>query len=211
MKQISENTINRMPQYLRVLEEKIAIGVERVSSSEIAYSLGTSPSQVRQDFSAFGTFGAQGYGYNTDVLLRGIKNILGVDRRHSVIVVGIGCMGTALIEHLDYEKYGYHIDAAFDVRPEVVGETVRDVKVHHISELDLYIEKHPADICILTVSNESAKGVAATLSRLGVSSIWNFTNERLNLNNCVVRNVNLLDNLFALTYYLEQDRHALAI
>ena len=61
---VSNNVIRRLPRYLRKLDELNAEGVERISSGELGRQLGLTPSQIRQDFSCFGEFGQQGYGYS---------------------------------------------------------------------------------------------------------------------------------------------------
>ena len=67
---VSNNVIRRMPRYLRKLDDLNAAGIERISSGELGRQMGLTPSQIRQDFSCFGEFGQQGYGYNV-VALRG--------------------------------------------------------------------------------------------------------------------------------------------
>ena len=80
---ISNNVIRRMPRYLRKLDELSAQGVERISSNELGRQLGLTPSQIRQDFSCFGEFGQQGYGYNLSSLRDEIAAILGkIGRAH---------------------------------------------------------------------------------------------------------------------------------
>ena len=65
-KGISHNVINRLPRYLRYLTDIQEQGKERISSREIAEGMNTTPSQVRQDFTLFGSYGVQGYGYQVD-------------------------------------------------------------------------------------------------------------------------------------------------
>ena len=73
---VSNNVIRRLPRYLRKLDELTASGVSRISSSELGQQLGLTPSQIRQDFSCFGEFGQQGYGYNVASLREQIAGIL---------------------------------------------------------------------------------------------------------------------------------------
>ena len=61
---ISIHVIRRLPRYLRLFEELIIKNVERISSYRIAELMDVTPSQVRQDFALYGTFGMQGYGYH---------------------------------------------------------------------------------------------------------------------------------------------------
>lgn len=62
---VSNNVIRRMPRYLRKLDDLNAAGIERISSGELGRQMGLTPSQIRQDFSCFGEFGQQGYGYTS--------------------------------------------------------------------------------------------------------------------------------------------------
>lgn len=203
---ISRNIVNRMPRYLRCLHSLLHNGIDRTSSAQIAQLMGTTPSQVRQDFSAFGSFGSQGYGYNVSYLITEIHKILGLQYTHEIAVIGVGSIGRALLEHMDFEEYNYHVSAAFDIDPTLVGTTVNSVEVQHISTLPEVLQSRSIDICMLTVPKKAAKEVAAKLYALGVPAIWNFTNEDLGLNQTgiIVQDVNFLDSLFALTYYLEE-------
>ena len=97
---ISDNTIRRLPRYLRCLDELERQGNTRVSSAMIGNHLNNTPSQVRQDLSQFGSYGMQGYGYNIESLRASIHAILGTDATHTVIIAGIGSLGHALLEHL---------------------------------------------------------------------------------------------------------------
>ena len=100
---ISPNVINRMPKYLRCLHRLHHNGLERTSSAQIAQIMGTTPSQVRQDLSAFGSFGSQGYGYNIEFLIGEIHKILGLNHKHEIAVIGVGGIGRALLEHMEFE------------------------------------------------------------------------------------------------------------
>ena len=77
---VSNNVIRRLPRYLRKLDELTDAGVSRISSGELGRQLGLTPSQIRQDFSCFGEFGQQGYGYKVTALRAEIASILGMDR-----------------------------------------------------------------------------------------------------------------------------------
>ena len=50
-------------------------------------------SQIRQDFNNFGGFGQQGYGYNVEFLYAEIGKILGLDKKHHLIIIGAGDFG----------------------------------------------------------------------------------------------------------------------
>ena len=85
---VSNNVIRRLPRYLRKLDDLMAGGISRISSKELGVQLGLTPSQIRQDFSCFGEFGQQGYGYNVPALREQIASILGMDRGFRAILDG---------------------------------------------------------------------------------------------------------------------------
>ena len=110
---ISNNVIRRLPRYLRKLDDLKAKGEERISSGELGRQMGLTPSQIRQDFSCFGEFGQQGYGYNIESLGKEIGQILGTYRDYSAILVGPGHLGTALVENFRFIIDGYTFLGAF--------------------------------------------------------------------------------------------------
>ena len=67
---ISDAVIRRLPRYYRQLTDLCARGVVRISSHSLGQEMNITASQIRQDFSCFGEFGQQGYGYNVEELRR---------------------------------------------------------------------------------------------------------------------------------------------
>ena len=94
---VSGAVIRRLPRYYRHLNELNQAGVVRISSSALGKSMGLTASQIRQDLSCFGEFGQQGYGYNVDNLLNEIVDILGMNRGHTAVILGVGNLGRGLI------------------------------------------------------------------------------------------------------------------
>lgn len=125
---VSNNVIRRLPRYLRKLDELTDAGVSRISSGELGRQLGLTPSQIRQDFSCFGEFGQQGYGYKVTALRAEIASILGMDRGYSAILIGVGNLGQALLCNFSFKTWGFDLKAAFDVKPQLIGTDYEGVK-----------------------------------------------------------------------------------
>lgn len=204
---VSPNVINRLPKYINCLERLKWKEVDRVSSAQLAEMLESTPSQVRQDFALFGNYGAQGYGYKTDYLLQEIKAVIGLNMTHNIAVIGVGSIGRALLEHIDFNRYNYRVCAAFDVDSDKIGSEIKGVEIYDINDLKSYMKMNKIDIAMLTVSPTVAKQVAAQLCDMGVRAIWNFTGEALGLpsDKILIQNVSFLDSLFTLTYRLENE------
>ena len=180
-----------------------AEGLERISSGELSDRIGYTASQIRQDLNHFGGFGQQGYGYNVADLKNAIRKILGLDCDYSVIFIGCGRLGRAVANFITDSQKNYHIQAMFDVRPDVVGTTLFGAPVYDEAELKDYLHRNRVDIAILTVPTAQAQRVADDLACGGVTGIWNFAPIDLKIpDDIVVNNVHLSDDLHALTYYI---------
>ena len=203
---VSNNVIRRMPRYLRKLDELKASGINRISSKNLGTLLGLTPSQIRQDFSCFGEFGQQGYGYNVTALRDEIASILGMDRGFSAILVGVGNIGHALMDNFCFSEWGFTLAAAFDIDPAIVGKTNNGVTVRHMDELLDFLHETHIDVAVLTVPADAAVAVAKLLRDNGINAIWNFTNVELTEPNSstIVENIHFSDSLLSLGYYVAE-------
>lgn len=200
-KEISQAVIRRMPRYYRYLGELLDDGVERISSNDLSARMRVTASQIRQDLNNFGGFGQQGYGYNVKYLYDEIGNILGINQRHNMIVIGAGNLGQALANYVNFEKRGFVIIGLFDVNPALKGTLVRDIEVRMMDELESFVKEKPVDIAALTMPKDHAKQIANLLVDLGIGAIWNFAHLDLELpEHVVVENVHLSESLMQLSY-----------
>ncbi|MCR5090709.1 MAG: redox-sensing transcriptional repressor Rex [Oscillospiraceae bacterium] len=203
---VSTNVIRRLPRYLRKLDELEASGVVRISSFDLGQQLGLTPSQIRQDFSCFGEFGQQGYGYNVATLRAQIASILGMDRGYRAILIGVGNIGHALMDNFSFADCGVTLTAAFDIRESLIGTEVQGVPVLSADTLEEYLKTQEVDLAVLAVSKEVAVKVTEILSENGVEAVWNFTNIELTEPNSsmMVENVHFSDSLLSLSYYISE-------
>ena len=199
---VSNNVIRRLPRYLRKLDELSENGVSRISSFDLGQQLGLTPSQIRQDFSCFGEFGQQGYGYNVEELRTEIGHILSVDNDHHLIMIGVGNLGHALLQNFPFADTGFTVDAAFDVSTAIIGTKVNGIPVYSMTELDEFVHTHEIDVVVLTVPQSVARDTANHLVDLGIKGFWNFTNVELSCADPEVKfeNIHFADSLLTLSY-----------
>ncbi len=203
---VSNNVIRRLPRYLRKLDELTEKGVSRISSSELGQQLGLTASQIRQDFSCFGEFGQQGYGYNVTALRAQIATILGLDRGFSAVLIGVGNIGRALVDNFCFSSWGCHLCAAFDIDPRLIGTTMNGIPIYSMEQLETYLKENSVDVAVLTVPKEVAIKVTERLTSCGIEAIWNFTNVDLTgpESTTIVENVHFSDSLLSLSYYVSE-------
>ncbi len=172
--------VQRISLYLRRLEALAAQGTETVSSHQLAESLRLSSAQVRKDLTYFGQFGRPGVGYRVGPLVEELRRILGTDKVSSVVVIGVGDLGRALLRHRGFRKKGFDIVAAFDISAAKIGKRIGSVEVRHIDELPKVVRKHRVRLAVLTVPTDAAQSVAKLLCRSGIHGILNFAPTILN-------------------------------
>lgn len=207
---VSTAVIRRLPRYYRHLSELQEAGTVRISSSALGKSMGLTASQIRQDLFCFGEFGQQGYGYKVESLKEEIGEILGISRGHTIIVLGTGNLGRAIIENFKFSTNGFQMLAAFDVDPAVVGTKIAGVPVYHADTLENFLRDNPVSVGMLTVPISAAQEMGDRLVAAGVKGIWNFTNYEITFpkNEVVVESVHFSDSLLTLSYLISQEESA---
>ena len=199
---ISDAVVRRLPRYYRHLTDLCARGVVRISSHSLGQEMNITASQIRQDFSCFGEFGQQGYGYNVEELRAEIGHILCVDNDHHLIMIGVGNLGHALLQNFPFTQNGFVVDAAFDISPAIIGTDVNGVPVYAMETLDEYIRTHQVDVVVMTVPQAVAQEMANHLIGMGIRGFWNFTNIELSSKDPAVKfeNIHFADSLLTLSY-----------
>ncbi|MCH3986671.1 MAG: redox-sensing transcriptional repressor Rex [Lachnospiraceae bacterium] len=202
-KKISSVVIRRLPRYYRYLGELRDSGVERISSRELSVRMKVTASQIRQDLNNFGGFGQQGYGYNVEHLFNEIGKILGIDRPHSMIIIGAGNFGQAIAKYRDFRKRGFCLEGIFDNDPEKEGKEISGVKVQMMDKMPDFIRDNKIEIAALLVPKSAAASITKVLVDSGIKAIWNFAHTDLNVPDSIpVENVHLSESLMRLSYSL---------
>ncbi len=199
---IPNETVRRLPVYLRGLTLISQQGLSSVSSSKLADFVSVNPWQIRKDFSYFGDFGTRGVGYNIENLARQIKKILKLDTTRKTALVGVGNLGSAIMAYTGFGTYGFQITAAFDNDPAKIGRKMNDVAVESISMLDT-LGKRQVDMAIIAVPEQAAQDVADSLVRAGIKGILNFSPRRIVVPKKIkVITIDIATDLARLPYYI---------
>ena len=203
---VSLPVIRRLPRYYRFLSELLESGKTRISSRELSDLMQLTASQIRQDLNCFGGFGQQGYGYNVKELHEEIARILGLDKLHDCILIGVGNLGEAIGNHMNFENRGFRLTGAFDIKPELIGKKIAGIPIRHNDELEAFCKEHLPAVAILCIPKKAAPKVAEDLISYGVKGFWNFSHFDLGPthDDIVVENVHLSDSLMTLCYRINE-------
>ncbi|MHC4792360.1 MAG: redox-sensing transcriptional repressor Rex [Planctomycetota bacterium] len=173
-RKIPDETVRRLPIYLRALLALSEQGHQNTSSRKLAAFLNVNPWQIRKDFSYFGGFGTPGVGYGVSCLIKQIKKILKLDIIRRAALVGIGNLGSALLAHPGFEMYGFSISAAFDTNTKKIGRKVKNITIEDASNLQT-LKRRKIELAIIAVPRNAAQKTADMLVKAGIKGILNFS------------------------------------
>jgi redox-sensing transcriptional repressor len=203
VKHIAESTVRRLSLYLRFLEDFEARGQSTVSSGELARSGGTTSAQVRKDLSFFGSFGKRGLGYTVTELIGAIREILGLGRPWTVIIIGAGKIGAALAQYRGFPKRGFTVVGAYDADHTKVGQVLNGVTIRADADLERDIARLKPQIAVLCVPVDAAQSVVDRATKAGIKAILNFAPGPLTVPDGVtLRSVDMATELEVLAFTL---------
>ncbi len=203
---VSELTTNRLSVYLRCLNALDLAGVPTVSSQALADRFHLNAAQIRKDLAYFGEFGVRGVGYYVKDLRRHLRQILGVDQRVSVAIIGAGNLGLALADYPGFRADGFQIAALFDAARDKIGQQSRGgVQIHDIRNLRRIVRADRIRIAAIAVPAESAQAVVNAVVAAGIKAILNFSPGALKVPPDVkLKSVDLTVSLESLSFFLAQ-------
>ena len=199
---IPSATIARLPRYLRCLSD-MAATTNQCSSDQLAEASGGTAAQVRKDLSYLRTRGTRGVGYDIDSLMARIREVLGMNRTHPVVIVGAGNLGTAITNYKGFANWGFEIVAIVDVDEDKIGRRIDGLVVQSAQRLEEIIASEQVAIGIIATPPTAAQAAADRLVASGVRSILNLAPIILKMPDDVsVRRVDLSTELGILAHHL---------
>lgn len=201
--EVSPLTLNRLSFYLRCLRHLQEQDIRRISSQELARRYHLSATQIRKDLAQFGEFGIRGVGYEVNALADHLNSLLGLDRRHAMVIVGMGNLGSALARYLGFNYGAFQVVAGVDKDPRVIGRTIGGFTVRPAADLAQVVADTGAEIGVLAVPAEAAQENYDALADAGVKGVLNFAPVRVKRRPEVpLKNVDLRINLEELAFFL---------
>jgi redox-sensing transcriptional repressor len=204
--QVSELTTNRLSVYLRCLNVLESAGARTISSQALAEQFHLNAAQIRKDLAYFGEFGVRGVGYYVRDLKRHLRQILGLDRKLRVAIMGAGNLGLALADYPGFKQEGFEIAALFDTLKDKVGQQSRSgVPIYDIGDLKKVARREGIRIAVIAVPAPSAQHVLGLVVAAGIKAVLNFSPGTLQVPPDVkLKSVDLTVSLESLSFFLAQ-------
>lgn len=197
---VSEAVIRRLPGYYRQLRELEEEGILQISSQELGERMQLTASQIRQDINCFGGFGRQGYGYPVRELKEKLGEILGLNQKHRMIIIGAGRIGVAVSNYASFAREGFETVAMFDADP--TKQNINgNLPVYPMEQLEEKIKELDPSIAVLALPAREAQEILNRVYDCGIRGVWNFAPLDLKYpDDMKLVNVHLSDTLHILSY-----------
>ena len=203
---LTTNQLKRMPSYLDLLRRLSSNGMKYISCQTIADCLSLNKEQVRKVIALVSNIdGVPNRGRDISILIKDIETSLGMDNSNNALLVGVGSLGTALLNFNGFSNYGLKIVAAFDNNPSLIGKTVNCIPIYSIDSLEELTKTTLSNvhIGIITVPHGVAQEICDKLVSCGMNGIWNFAPVSLDVGeNTIVSNMDMASSLATLSHKL---------
>lgn len=204
-KSLPQYTLKRLTEYLNILYQLREKGISSISSGELAQRMNITDVQVRKDLSCFDSIGKRGVGYDIDKFISIIEEDLGLNRELSVIIIGAGRLGSALIHYKRLSKARFRVKAGFDIAKDKINKTINKVKIFSIEKLDEYLKENKIDIAVFTVPEDEVEGIMDIIKKSDIKAILNFSPGIINSReNLIVRNLDIVSDFKILSYKIKE-------
>jgi redox-sensing transcriptional repressor len=190
---IPQPTIMRLCAIYQLLCNLEKEGVKRVSSAELEEKTGIPSHTVRKDINFIGEVGSTRSGYEVAKLKQHIVKKLGLDRERKACLVGLGRIGSAILQWPISTDGEFRIVAGFDSDINKVETIKTSIDVFPSYEIPEVVKRMGIELGIIAVPAARAQEVADRLMEAGVKGIVNFapaiiTSRR---NDCFIRNMDI--------------------
>ena len=176
---IPKPTISRLCKIYSLLEELEDKAGITVSSKAIGERIGVGSHSVRKDISYLGELGNVGSGYEVSKLKTHIGQRLGLNVERKACVVGLGKLGSAIMQHEKLFSGNFKIVAGFDANINLIETIVTDIPVYPTCDIIETVRRNAIELAILTVPGHSAQEIVKRLIEGGIKGIINLSSATL--------------------------------
>ncbi len=202
---IPEKTVERLSEYRRTLLRLHRQGITHIFSHVLAGLHGITAVQVRRDLMLIGFSSDTKKGYDVQVLIDFISNILDGASQVNIGVIGMGHLGQAITKYFNSKGLKLRIVASFDTDPHKVGSTIDDIPCIAMSDFEKAVSELDINIAILSCPARAAADCVVPIVNAGIKGVLNFTSSPLSFPaGIVVENYDITTLLEKVAYFVKE-------
>ena len=195
-----------MSEYRRPLLASHKQGIAHIFSHVLAGIHGITAVQVRRDLMLIGFSSDTKKGYDVQVLIDYISNILDSPSPMNIAVLGMGHLGQAITKYFNGKGLNLKITAAFDVDPEKVGKTIDGIPCYHMDSFEEVAEDKEISIVVVSSPTKVAPSLVLPIINAGIKGVLNFTSTPLNFpQGIIVENYDITTLLEKVAYFVKEN------
>lgn len=201
--EISDSCARRISLYFRAFNRLEKLGVNYITSQELAEINGLQSAQIRKDLSYFGCFGERGIGYKVSRLKIELARILDLDRQWGLVVIGCAQYCGVLMNSTTLKANNFKINKIYDKDPESCKGPSGEISIFHIDRLEETLDPGRDNIAIIALPPPEVQDVIDRLSLIGIKAAIYLASRCVRVpDNMVVMNHDISIELGMLTFRL---------
>jgi redox-sensing transcriptional repressor len=162
---------------------------------------------VRKDISCLGEIGNIGSGYSVARLKEHIAERFQIQKPRNACIVGLGRLGSAVLDYDGFNATPFRIVAAFDSNVNRLETIHTNIELFPAYEIPEIVRRKQVELAIIAVPAAVVQQTADQLIEAGVKGIVNFTATviRTAANGVHVMNVDVVRELIILSTLIRLD------
>jgi redox-sensing transcriptional repressor len=197
------NRLSILYQFLNRLENE---KIESVSSREIEFQIGISAHTIRKDISYLKAELSGGYKYNVSELIQVIADVLNFNSERNACVIGLGRIGSALLNYQEFKTNGFEIIAGFDSNINKIETIKADCPLFPSYLIEEKVKELQIELAVLAVPHGAVQPTLNRLLKGGIKGIVNFTSAALRCENVYVINNDVTCDFRVLSALISLDK-----
>ncbi len=171
---LPDPSIERLCSLYGVIEDLIGKGYQIITSKELELLTSIKAHTIRKDLSCIEGKKTEGQKYNIIEIKKLIESGLCIDIKRKSCIVGVGRLGSAILNYGETAFTGFEIAAAFDSNINRIEMMKTHIPLFPAYEIEERVREMSIELGVITVPEFSAQSVADKLIAGGVKGIVNF-------------------------------------
>ncbi len=172
---IPQPALSRLCTLYTLLEEIGEKGERSISSRDIGTRLGAGSHSIRKDIGYLGENGTSGAGYDIQGLKKSIEETLGFTRERNACLIGLGPLGSVILDYQSLPFPSFKIIAGFDSNINKLETMQSTIPVYPTYEIESIVKKEAIELAVVTERDRNIKKITERLVQGGIKGIINFT------------------------------------
>jgi redox-sensing transcriptional repressor len=172
---IPQPSLSRLCKLYTLLEEIEEKGETSISSQDIGKRLGVGSHNIRKDIGYLGEAGTSGAGYDIARIRASIEATLGFKSERNACIIGLGSLGSVIMNYLALPFPSFKIIAGFDSNVNKLETIQSPILLYPTYEIQTVIKRENIELAVVTEPDRNIEKITERLIEGGIKGIINFT------------------------------------